>query len=200
MRRTWVVAAVALAASALAGCSSDDGGEPAALPVTTPPPSATAAAPTTSAGTGTGTGSLPVPSETGDRTTATTATGTATAAPAGPVAAYQGLVLAWQQARAEFVGRVGDGRRHPVAEQRALAATFLRAQQAFVTGLQAADWPDPARRPVLALIAQNRRQQQYVAAMARAGSSGEFTAQLAGYGSGTPAENRAVAAVTSALT
>jgi hypothetical protein len=113
--------------------------------------------------------------------------------------AYQVLVVDWQRARAAFFAAVSDGRPRTVAQQRALATAYLSGQRRFSAGLRDFDWPDGALRSVRALAAELRRQQDRVAAMTTAGSAGEFTARLAGYGTGTAAENAAVAAVTASL-
>lgn len=188
MRRTAVL--IPLTALLLAGCSGGGDEEPTVLSVTTPAASATAAATTAT----TGTTPLPPPNE-----TAPTATTTTTAAPAGPAAAYQGLALDWQRARGAFFTAISDGRQRPVAQQRSLAATYLRAQKAFATGLGGTAWPAGARGSVQALLAVNREQQANITGMATAGTSGGFTAFLGRYGVLAGRENAAVTAVAKSL-
>jgi hypothetical protein len=182
MRRTAVL--IPLAALLLAGCGGDDG--PTVLSVTTPAPSATAGAPTGS--------TAPTPSA----GTSAPAPG-ATAAPAGPRQAYQVMATTWQRARGVFFTAISDGRQRPVAQQRALAATYLRAQQAFAAGLSTTGWPEAARPAVRALLAVNREQQGNLAGMAAAGSAGEFTTLLGRYGVLAGRENAAVLAVAKTL-
>ena len=200
MRRT--AAAVSLSLLALAGCSAAED-EPVVLTVVTPPASATAAPPGTPAPTtdAPGTGA-PDPGAPGASPGPGTA-GPATVAPVppagGPAGAYQGLVADWKGARAAFFGAVSDGRPRTVGEQRALAASFLAAQQVFAAGLRTTAWPEPARAPVAVLLQRNGGQQRTVAAMAGAGTSAAFTARLADYGVATGPEDKAVAAVSTAL-
>lgn len=177
MRRTAVL--VPLAALLLAGC---DGDEPTVLSVTTPAASATAGSTTPTGAPAT----TPAPS-------------TATAAPAGPQQAYQVLATDWQRARGVFFTAISENQRRPVAQQRALAGTYLRAQQAFATGLAGTDWPPGARPAVRSLLAVNKRQEASIAAMASAPSSGAFTTALGRYGTLTGPENAAVTAVATAL-
>jgi hypothetical protein len=190
MRRTAIAAALLLAAALLGGCDSG-AGEPAVLPVITPPASATAAAPTTTGNPASTSASAP--------TSAPVPTASGVPTPASQAEAYQGMVRDWQTARGAFFAAVSDGRPRTAAQQRALAAALLAGERAFAARVRAADWPDGVRRPVAALLAQNRGQQTRIAAMARAGTSGQFTSGLADYGTGTAAENAAVTALTSAL-
>jgi hypothetical protein len=205
----WIGGAVPVVLAALAaglvGCGGGDDG-PAVLTVVTPAASATAGAAPVPAGTG-ATG----PGPTGTASTGTGPTGTgggpagvpapapATAAPGGPLAAYQGMAADWQRARGAFFSAVSDGRRRTVAQQRALAASYLAAQRAFAARLTATAWPAGAQRAVRALVAVNREQQANLAGMTRAGSPADFTAWLGRYGLRTPAENSAVDAVALAL-
>lgn len=182
MRRTAVL--VPLAALLLAGCSGG-GDEPTVLSVTTPAASATAGSTTPTTPTG-ASATTPAPS-------------TATAAPAGPRQAYQVLATDWQRARGVFFTAISENQRRPVAQQRALAGTYLRAQQAFATGLARTDWPAGARPAVRSLLAVNKRQEASIAAMASAPGSGAFTTALGRYGTLTGPENAAVTAVATAL-
>ncbi|HEY6744760.1 MAG TPA: hypothetical protein VI357_03485 [Mycobacteriales bacterium] len=191
MRRTAVL--IPLAALLLAGCGGGDD-EPAVLSVTTPAPSATAGTPAAPA---TPTGSAPAPAPT-TAPGATTGPGP-TAAPVGPAAAYQVLAIDWQRARGVFFTAISENQRRPVAQQRALAATYLRAQRAFADGLTRTGWPAGARPAVRALLAVNKRQEANIAAMASAPSSGAFTTALGRYGTLAGPENAAVTAVAKAL-
>ncbi|HST64841.1 MAG TPA: hypothetical protein VLM05_06605 [Mycobacteriales bacterium] len=109
------------------------------------------------------------------------------------------LATDWQRARGVFFTAISDGRQRPVAQQRTLAASYLKAQRAFATALTATDWPAGAQPAVRALLAVNREQQANIAAMATAGSSGAFAAALGRYGVLTGKENAAVTAVAKAL-
>jgi ABC-type glycerol-3-phosphate transport system substrate-binding protein len=186
MRRTAVL--IPLAALVLAGCSGG-GDEPTVLSVTTPGPSATAGAATTT---------VP-PTTTAVPPTTTAVPTTTTAVPAGPRQAYQVLATDWQRARGVFITAISENVLRPVAQQRALAGTYLRAQQAFATGLAGTGWPAGARPAVRALLAVNKRQEASIAAMASAPTSGAFTTALGRYGTLTGPENAAVAAVATAL-
>jgi hypothetical protein len=183
MRRTAVL--IPLAALVLSGCGGG-ADEPTVLSVTTPAASATAGAPSASTTT--------------TRAPATSAPGpTVAPPPAGPAAAYQVLAIEWQRARGIFFTAISENRLRPVAQQRNLAATYLRAQRAFAAGLTGTDWPAAARPAVRALIAVNQRQQAAIGAMAAAPSSGAFTTALGRYGTLTGPENAAVTAVAKAL-
>ena len=177
MRRTVVATALLLSGLA-AGCSGDGG--PVSLDVTTPPASAVAGSATATA----------APTRPAAPTTSAPA-----ALPDGPRQAYQALVGDWQQARSAFFAAVSAGQPVAVARQRALAGRFLAAEQAFGAGLHAADWPPGAGPAVRALLDRVRGQQATLAAMAAAGSKGEFTARLADYGVAAGRENEAVAAL-----
>lgn len=98
-----------------------------------------------------------------------------------------------------FFAAVSDGSARPVAQQRALAAAFLAAQRRFASELTAYAWPVGARPAVTVLLRQNAAQQGPLAAMAGAGSAAEFTGRLADHGVGAGPENRALAAVSTAL-
>jgi hypothetical protein len=189
VRRT--VATILLGVAALAaGCTgaSDD---PAPLGVTTPPPSATVGP--------TGASTPATPARTPAPTATPSANPTATPTASGPQAAYATLAATWQVARSRFFTAVSDGRPRTVAQQRALAATYLSASRRFATGLRAGTWPARARPAVRDLLAANAAQQVPLRAMATAASSGAFTGHLADYGVGAARENRAVAAVAQAL-
>jgi hypothetical protein len=187
MRRLAAVAVALLAllasAGALAGCSGDDG--PVQLGVTTSPASATAG----SAGGSPSAGRTPPPAPTGSPATV----------PGSPLATFQALAADWQRARSAFFATVSGGRPLTVAQQRAQASALLAAQRRFATRLQAVDWPGVGQLPVAALIGRNRGQQASIAAMAAAGSKGEFAARLAEYGVNVGPENQAVIAVARAL-
>jgi hypothetical protein len=173
------VPAVLLAlAGALAGCSGD---EPVHPDATTPGASAT-------------TGSPAAP-----RTPPVAPTGSPATVPGSPLARFQSLVADWQRARSAFFTEVSSGRPLTVGQQRALATTLLAAERRFASRLQAADWPGVAQVPVSGLLGRIRGQQAAIAAMAAAGSKGEFTARLAEYGVNAGPENQAVAAVATAL-
>lgn len=179
-----------LAAGLAAGCG-DGGGGPVELAVTTPPASATAGSSSASGST------VPPPaSATATPPPVEDPGGTGTA---GPAATYAALVREWQSARGQFFAALSAGRALPVEQENALAARFLAGQRRFATALRSYPWPAPARPAVRRLQAENAIQQRYITAMAEAGTAGEFTGRLADYGVGTPAENRAVAAVTAAL-
>jgi hypothetical protein len=184
----WRAAGVLALAGLLLGACSAGSDEPTELSVTTPGPAATAgtAAPTA-------TTSLPAPNETAPIPTPTTA------APAGPRQAYQGMATSWQRARGVFFTAISDGRQRPVAQQRALAATYLAAQKAFAAELTATSSPAGAQPAVRALLAVNRQQQATIAGMAAAGSAGEFTTLLGRYGVLAGRESAAVTAVAKAL-
>jgi hypothetical protein len=178
MRRTVAAVPVLLAVVLLAGCSGDDG--PVHLSVTTPPASATA-------------GSAPAP------TPDPAPTGSPATVPNSPLAQFQSLVAGWQRARSTFFTAVSSGRPLTVAQQRALASTFLAAQRKFYAQLLAGGWPAVAQPAVSLLLGRNRGQQAGLVAMAAATSKGEFTARLGEYGVNTGPENQAVAAVVTAL-
>jgi len=177
--------AVLLGAAALAAGCTSAADDPAPVGVTTPPPSATVGP------TGTGASTRPEPAPTPTATPART--------PSGPQEAYASLAAGWQTARSRFFTAVSDGRRRPVAEQRALAAAYLSASRRFATGLRVTAWPARARNAVRELLAANAAQQVPLKAMSTAASSGAFTGHLADYGVGAARENRAVAAVARAL-
>jgi hypothetical protein len=195
------VAVLVLAAGLAAGCSGPDG--PTDFAVTTPPASATAAAPASQTPAPRTTAPVPSPAGTAPDATGTApgATGTAPGATAagGPLQAYLALSGRWATARGAFFTAVSDGSPRTVAQQRALAAAFLLEQRAFGAAVRAGRWPDAARPAVTAFLARNAAQEATVAAMARAGSRGEFTARLADYGTATAAETAAIRAVTTAL-
>ena len=184
--RVGTVVVTALAAVLLAGCDSGGDGS-LGLAVTTPPASATAAGPTSAA---------PTPAPTSGPTAAPTS---ADPSDTGPASTYAALVADWQRARSVFFAAVSDGSARPVAQQRALATAFLTAQRRFAGELRAYAWPAGARPAVTALLGRNAAQQGPLAAMAGAGSAGEFTGRLADYGVGAGPENRALAAVSTAL-
>jgi hypothetical protein len=173
------VAAAVLVTALAAGCSGDP---PVSLDVTTPAASATA-------------GSAP-PATAGRRPPPPAPVGTV---PSGPQPAYQALVGDWQRSRSAFFAAVSSGESSTVATQRALAARFLAAERAFGAGLSRTAWPAAARPAVRALLDRIRGQQATIAAMAAAGSKGEFTARLADYGVAAGPENAAVTAVARGL-
>lgn len=184
VRRAW--AGTVLVAVLVAGCDSGGDGT-AELAVTTPAASATAAGPTAAA---------PTDAPTSTPTTAPTSAGPGSA---GPASTYAALLADWQRARSVFFAAVSDGSARPVAQQRALATAFIAAQRRFAGELRAYAWPAGARPAVTALLGRNAAQQGPLAAMAGAGSTGEFTGRLADYGVGAGPENRALAAVSTAL-
>jgi hypothetical protein len=169
-----------LVAALAAGCSGDP---PVSLDVTTPAASATA-------------GSAPPPATAGRRPPPPAPVDSV---PSGPPQVYQALVGDWQRSRSAFFAAVSSGESSTVATQRALAARFLAAERAFGAGLGGTDWPAAARPAVRALLDRVRAQQATIAAMAAAGSKGEFTARLADYGVAAGPENAAVTAVARVL-
>jgi hypothetical protein len=208
------VVAVLLAAG-LAGCADVDRGRVVA--VVTPAASATAGAapggtgPAGPGSTGPGsTGSGPAGSgpagggasgggPTGPGGAGPGGTGVPAPAPGGPVGAYLEMAADWQRARGTFFSAVSDSQPRTVAQQRALAASYLVVQRSFAVRLAATAWPAGAQRAVRALVAVNREQQANLAGMTRAGSAADFTGWLGRYGLRTAAENAAVDAVALAL-
>ena len=174
---------VLLGAAALAAGCTSAGDDPAPLGVTTPPASATAGP----------TAAPPAPAPTTTKAPAPAPTAS------GPQETYAALAADWQVARSRFFAAVSDGRQRTVAQQRALAAAYLAASRAFAAGLRKTAWPASARAQVRELLAANAAQQTRLEAMSTAASAGAFTGHLADYGVGAARENRALAAVATAL-
>jgi hypothetical protein len=188
MRRWQASLAGPAALLLVAACQGE---QPAGgLAVTTPPPSATAGVPTQPRA---------APSAVATPPTTTPAP---VPTPAGALAAYRALVADWQRSRSAFFTAVSDGSSRPIAEQRALASAHLAGLRRLAAGVRAASpsWPAAARTAAGALLAANARQQDLLAAMARAAGPGAFTAGLADYGVGVAAEEQAIRAVDRALT